>query len=436
MTVRNTILAAALAAVAMSCIENTSYVTQERSDKVAQYILKKAAKVQHPAKIDLEGKVVFLGYDLKAKNPRPGGQIEVTWYWEVKRELGPGWRLFTHGVGDGDEKFNRDTAGPVRQSFQPEHWRPGQIIKDVQPIKIPKGWSSENLSIRTGIWKGAARLRGKSGMDSGNRIKGPELKVAVKPPKPPMTLAYAKVAPKIDGEIDNDPAWKDATPLGVFVNTMKGTAVRERTKVKLMWNESFLYVAFDAQDKDLKTQYENHDDELWHEDAFEIFIDPLGDRKDYYELQVSPKGVVFDSYLPRYRKNQNSWSSNMKAAVRTDGTVNDHEDTDKGWRGEIAVPLKEMQKGGGIPPKNGDIWSLNFFRIDASEDEKTSYSGWSPPMRGDFHTLSKFRRIQFEKKEQAPAPSAEPSTENSAKAAPAPTEVKKGFAKSNSDKKK
>ena len=422
MTVRKTILATVLAAVAAGCIENTSYVTQERSDKVAQYILKKAPTVQHPAKVDLEGKVILLGYDLKASNPRPGGQIEVTWYWEVKREVGPGWRLFTHCIGDGDEKFNRDAAGPMRQSFQPEHWRPGQIIKDVQPIKIPKDWSSEKLSVRTGIWKGAARLKGKSGMDSGNRIIGPEVKVAVKPPKPPMQIAYAKIAPKIDGEIENDAAWKAATPLGVFVNTMKGTAVRERTQVKLMWDENFLYVAFDAQDTDLKTQYEKHDDELWHEDAFEIFIDPLGDRKDYYELQVSPKGVVFDSYLPKYRKNKNEWSSNMKVVVRTDGTVNDHDDTDKGWRGEIAVPFKEMQKGGGIPPKKGDIWALNFFRIDASEDKKTSYSGWSPPMRGDFHTLSKFRRIEFEKNVEAPPSAAVPSHVDAAKVVPVPTD--------------
>lgn len=386
--------------VALGCIDNTSYATQERSDKIAQYILKTAPKVQHPADIDLEGKIQYLGYDLKADNPRAGSNVEVTWYWKIKQELGPGWRLFTHAVGSGEEKFNRDGVGPVRESFQPEHWRTGMIVKDHQSFKIPKDWSSETLDIRVGIWKGPSRLKGKDGMDSSNRIIGPALKVSTKPAKPPVNIAYAKTAPKIDGKFDDEEAWKDATVLGAFVNTMKGTPVDAKTETKIMWDENYLYVAFHAQDKTLTSQYDTHDDELWHEDAFEIFIDPKGDKKDYYELQVSPKGIVFDSYLPRYRKNKNEWSSNMTVAVVVDGTVNNASDTDTGWSGEMAIPFETMKTGGGVPPKDGDVWAVNFFRIDKGGDT-TTYSGWSPPMRGDFHTLGKFGRVTFEKK---PAP--------------------------------
>ncbi len=417
MTRKTAILIGISAIVAFGCIDNTSYVTQERSDKIAKYILKKAPKIQHPAAIDLEGKIEYLGYDLKASDPRPGSLIQVTWYWKVKQELGPGWRLFTHGIGKNDEKFNRDTPGPVRESFQPEHWRKGMIIQDYQSFRIPKNWSSDTLDLRVGIWKGPARLKGKKGMDSGNRIRGPEMKVSVKPKKPPLKIPYTTIAPKIDGEFDNEAAWKNAVSLGAFVNTMKGTSVKQRTDVKVMWDDTNLYVAFHAQDENLISQYEKHDDELWHEDAFEMFLDPKGDKRDYYELQVSPKGVVFDSYLPSYRKNHNDWSSNMTVRVKTEGTVNDTSDKDTSWSGEIAVPFSALSEGGGVPPKAGDIWAVNFFRIDKG-NEKTEYSGWSPPMRGDFHTLAKFGAIVFEKK-------VAPSTEAAAVPKPSPASAAK-----------
>ena len=43
-----------------------------------------------------------------------------------------------------------------------------------------------------------------------------------------------------------------------------------------------------------------------------MFIDADGNGKTYVELQVTPKGTMFDSYLPAYRQNQNDWTSGMK----------------------------------------------------------------------------------------------------------------------------
>ncbi len=383
------------------CIENPAYVTQERSDKVAEYILKDVPNIQHSSNVVLDGKVELLGYDIQADKPKPGSKVEITWYWKVKQDPGPGWRLFTHSIGShNNEQFNRDMTGPVRQSFQPEHWKSGMIIKDYQSFNLPKDWVSESVEFRVGIWKGPDRMSGNKNMDDANRIKGPSLKVSVKPPappKPPTSIAYASSTPKIDGKFQDEAAWASATALSAFTNTMKGTAVKEKTDVKIMWDEKNLYVAFFAQDTNLKSSFAEHDDELWREDAFEVFVDPQGNKKDYYEIQVSPKGIVFDSYLPKYRKNQNDWSSNTVVSVVAKGTVNNDADTDEGWYGEMAIPFESMKYGSGIPPKEGDVWALNFFRVN-NDGDKTSYSAWSPPMRGDFHTLNKFGPVVFSKK--------------------------------------
>ncbi len=394
--IRQRALFSILVLAPLGCIENTTtHTSSERSDKVASYILKKEPKIEHRLDVKLEGKVTLLGYNLRKTNAKPGGSVDITWFWKCHREIGEGWRLFTHGVDDdGEIKLNRDKVGAIRTNFQPEHWKKGMIIKDQQIIKIPKNWDSGSIELRVGIWSGNNRLKGRGPLvDSANRIKGPRINLGPAKVKK-AELPFTAEAPKIDGSFEGEAAWKNALVMTPFANTMTGKPVAKSTQAMMMWDDENLYVAFTAEDELLKSKYEKHDDELWHEDAFEIFLDPKADRLDYYELQVSPKGVVFDSHLPKYRKNQNDWSSKMVAKVKTKGTVND-DDEDEGWSAELAIPFAALEKGG-TSPKDGDVWAMNFFRINAGED-RSEYSAWSPPLRGDFHNLSKFGHVTFRK---------------------------------------
>ena len=150
---RKTVLLAVLVACSWGCVENTAHITQERSDKVAKYILKKPPKnIQHRLNVRLEDKVVLLGYNLNAKNPKPGSTVDITWFWKVNKKVGPGWRLFTHGVGAKDKLHNFDKPGKVRKNFQPEHWEKGMIVRDRQRLKIPSNWKGDFIEIRTGLW--------------------------------------------------------------------------------------------------------------------------------------------------------------------------------------------------------------------------------------------------------------------------------------------
>ena len=50
------------------------------------------------------------------------------------------------------------------------------------------------------------------------------------------------------------------------------------------------------------------DPHLWTKDTVEIMIDPDGDgdNKDYYEIQVNPQNLVFDSHFDDYNKPRRS----------------------------------------------------------------------------------------------------------------------------------
>jgi Carbohydrate family 9 binding domain-like len=212
---------------------------------------------------------------------------------------------------------------------------------------------------------------------------------------------------KVDGKLD-DAAWADAPSTGPFVNTMSGGPADQKTEAKLLWDRKNLYVAFDNTDTDVWANLTKRDDKLWTEEADELMIDADGNGKTYVELQVAPNGNVFDTYLPSYRKYEDSidpkkkpysWNSKMNVKVHVNGTLNKREDQDKGWTVEMAIPLEDVKgmasEGPKLPPSPGDVWRFNMFRMDVPKGKAQMASGWSPPMVGDFHALDKFGELVF-----------------------------------------
>ncbi len=392
--IRRIAVAIALFLGCHGCVERAAYATTDESDQVAGLFL--AAPPGKPGKrLDVNfGSVTLLGYDVDGQTVEPGGEANVTWYWRCDEAPGPGWRLFTHLVdAEGRSRLNQDGVGPLRSHFQPEHWRPGLILKDPQAIRIPRGWGSAVVEVRVGLWRGEERMRIVSGNAEGDRARGPRLAVAAGR-SAPLEIPWTATPPVLDGAFGDEAAWQGAAVLEPFQDTMTGTPAHRPTEVRLLWDAGHLHVAMAAADERLQSRYVAHDDELWHEDAFEIFLDPGGDRRDYYEIQVSPAGVVFDSYLPAYRKNRNAWSSSVRSAVALQGTLGDDGDEDRGWSAELSIPFSSMDRGGGTPPSVGDVWKVNFFRIDLTRKGKR-YSAWSPPLRGDFHALDRFGPVRF-----------------------------------------
>ena len=378
------------------CLERNTYRTEDNSDRVGRYLLDRPPqRIQKSLDAVFGNKIVLLGYDLDRQEVARGESFRVTWYWRCLEAPGPRWRLFTHVFGDkGKTRLNRDKVGPIRRNYQAEHWRAGVVIRDVQDIEVPKNWSSDIMELRVGLWRGSRRMnaQGRS-RDMNNRGRGPI--VAVRPSGPLVVqVPYTDHAPVIDGEFEDEAVWSDAAKLGYFKHTMLGKRAGSATDVRLLWDDEHLFVAMRAEDSYLVSRYRNHDDELWHEDVFEIFLDPKADLKNYYELQVNPAGVVFDSFLPEYRKNQNDWTRNAVVATQMQGDLGDDEEDDKAWIAELAIPFSAMQAEEMVPPKAGDTWRANFFRIDKMKNKK-DFGAWSPPLRGDFHALDRFGMMTF-----------------------------------------
>ena len=397
------------------CVEqDDDKPSEEDMKQVRNSILTAAPAPKFAVNADLEGKVVYLGLDVSPAVAEPGKELKLTHYWKLILSPGDGWRAFTHIEGPKNQSFVNADHVPVGGKYPVSQWKAGEIIRDEHTITVPATWTHESLIVYTGLWRGPTRLAVKTGPNDGqNRIVAATIPVN-HPAKVGSTrkryIARRIDQPiKIDGKLD-EPAWRDALSTGVFVNTMNGAAAEQKTEAKLLWDDKNLYFAFENADTDIWASLAKRDDKLWTQEVDELMIDADGDGKTYIELQIAPNGNVFDTYLPQYRKYEDSidpskkpysWNSRMVAKVSVVGTLNKHDDKDTSWTVEASLPLADV-KGMDLqaelpklPPTVGNIWRINMFRMDMPQGKNQQAAGWSPPLVGDFHALDKFGELVF-----------------------------------------
>ena len=138
----------------------------------------------------------------------------------------------------------------------------------------------------------------------------------------------------------------------------------------MLWDDRYFYVGAWLEEPHVWGKLTRRDAVIYHDNDFEVFIDPDGDNHLYYELEINALGTEWDLLLIRpYRDGApavNAWDiQGLRTAVHVDGTLNHPSDTDRGWSVEIAIPWDVLQQCAGrpAPPEPGHIWRVNFSRV-------------------------------------------------------------------------
>ena len=242
--------------------------------------------------------------------------------------------------------------------------------------------------------------------------------------EPPLSyvVGYASSAPIIDGDI-NDDIWKKAEWTTLFLNIEGKTKPKPyyQTRAKMLWDKDYLYIAAELEEPHVWATLSQRDEIVFHDNDFEIFIDPSNTTHQYFEIEINALNNIFDLFLSKPYRNRGSalfsWNTpGMKHAVKIDGSLNNPNDIDKGWSVEFAIPFSALSIGNHTHiPKDGDIWRLNFSRVQWQTDivngkyvKKKDSKGkllpehnwvWSPQGVIDMHRPERWGYLQFSEKD-------------------------------------
>jgi len=249
---------------------------------------------------------------------------------------------------------------------------------------------------------------------------------------------YTSRPPVINGLLEEDEwdsnqeavvknAWKNAPWSEAFLDIQGSNAPAPRyaTWMKMLWDQKNLYIAAYIEEPDLWGTLDKRDMVMFHENDFEIFIDPMSDNNSYYEIECNVLGQVFDLYLTReYRKGgiaHHEW--NCESMVTRSiwwGSLNDSTDKDRGWTIEIQIPFMCLRPPisvtddegenirNGEVPLVGDQWRMNFSRVEWELEKvgagyikkpgvKENNWVWTPQWEVDMHQLEHWGVVTFTK---------------------------------------
>lgn len=188
------------------------------------------------------------------------------------------------------------------------------------------------------------------------------------------------------------PKGKTATATGMTAKD--GVPAKEPTVVTVTWDDEGLTVAFDCTDAGVVAEWAKarDSDKTWKDDSVAVLLD-VGHRHvaslNFLSFKLSAAGGL-----------QDSRGVSRDISFNVPGITSEVGRTDAGWRGMIRIPWKGL----GVTPKDGDVWGVQFTRIN----HHGKYAGmaaaeitaWAP-FREDFEGLQQFGHLVFGGSEMA-----------------------------------
>lgn len=174
----------------------------------------------------------------------------------------------------------------------------------------------------------------------------------------------------IDGRLD-EPAWTKALWSEPFADIRGYLSTRVpmyTTRMKLLWDDKYLYIAAQLDGPHVWATLKERNSVIFHDNDFEVFIDPDADNHNYFEFEINALNTVWNLFLDKPYKNGGTprirEMDGQKTAVQVQGTLNNPTDKDACWQVELAFPFADLKQyaGRACPPRDGDQWRMNFSR--------------------------------------------------------------------------
>jgi hypothetical protein len=138
-----------------------------------------------------------------------------------------------------------------------------------------------------------------------------------------------------------------------------------------VYDDRYFYVGATLEEPHVWGTLTEQNSVIFHDNDFEIFLDPDNDGRNYYEFEMNALGTMWELSLDKpYNMGGTPRSPHSLAGlisgVHVDGQLNDPTSaSDGGWSVTVALPLGEAGLGqfGGQSIAPGSAWRANFSRV-------------------------------------------------------------------------
>ena len=194
-----------------------------------------------------------------------------------------------------------------------------------------------------------------------------------------VTAARRTAPVRVDGVLD-EPDWK-SPEYGTGLLRSDGKPAGAQSFYRLLYDDKGLYLAVEAMEPEpakLLTRFRKNDEEIWGDDALELFLDVKGEGREYYHLAVNSAGALYDSRC--------AVGGQMEKAVNTGCEVKCRVLQDR-WVLELRLDAAAL----GAATGDGQRWRACLARTRRAGGQP-EYSTWSD---GAFHQPASFRPVVF-----------------------------------------
>jgi hypothetical protein len=206
----------------------------------------------------------------------------------------------------------------------------------------------------------------------------------------------------IDARLD-EPAWRQAPPVGDFHFNRWKSGEKEPTVARMLWDDDNLYVAYMCFDRHISARVTERHGPVSNDDCVEIFLAPSPEKvTNYYTFEINAIGAMLNRCRTDWWTGPPTWEPDgVRYRTTFHGLARkDESPDDSHWIVEMAIPLRNFARDAAhTPPRDGDRWRLNLNRTGGVTNRQSST--WSPiaPPSTSFHTPQAFGWVRFVKRQ-------------------------------------
>ncbi len=203
----------------------------------------------------------------------------------------------------------------------------------------------------------------------------------------PDTKAYRLAAePVLDGDVRNDPAWRNVQAISDFMQVQpnQGAPASKKTEVFVGFTDTALWIGLIAHDENpdrIIISEGRRDSSLNETDSFRFLIDGFLDKQNGYVFGTNPTSMQYDAQVIKeggsgqFIRNVGVYDENWDGSWEVTSIVGDF-----GWSAEFEIPFRTLRYGNA----ETQVWGVNFQR-NIRRNNEIAY--WAPI--GRQHTITR-----------------------------------------------